>query len=93
MLPAVERPFVAWFEIEVKELRDVLLLIDPTLVTGANSIYDSHPFTSKFPAVTIENIIMHKMLRLIASLTLQEVRYMANMFMSRLQPGAIAIRA
>jgi hypothetical protein len=88
-----ERAFVARFEIELKELRDVLLFIDPTFVTGAKSINDSHPFTSKFPAVTIENIIIQKMFKLIASLTLQEVRYMANMFISRLQPGAIAIRA
>ena len=93
----VVRPLVVKPVKELSEfVREEMLCVDVVnedAEVGARSMYESQPFTSRFPAVTIENIIMQSMLSLIANCTLQEVRYIANMFMRRLQPGAIAIKA
>lgn len=77
----------------VREDKLCVVVVNEEVYAGASSMYESQPLTSRFPAVTIENIIMQRMLSFIANCTLQEVRYIANMFMRRLQPGAIAIKA
>lgn len=77
----------------VREEKLCVVAVIEDAVAGASSMYESQPLTSRFPAVTIENITMQRMLSFIANCTLQEVRYIANMFMRRLQPGAIAIKA